>query len=201
MKTYLFAFLAWLPLGLAITGISALVYLTVQQDLRQGANDPQIQMAEDAASAFQEGADPVSLVPNDSVEISTSLSPYIMIFDEQGDLVVGNAALHSTAPSLPQGVFDTRAWSAPVIGHHLTWMVPPGENRFTWQPEPGVRSAVVLVHVVGGQGGFVAAGRSLREVEKREDQLSFNVFIAWILTMAGSLFLTPAYAFLKQKQA
>ena len=41
-----------------------------------------------------------------------------------------------------------------------------GEDRLTWQPEPGVRSATVVVHYQGAQAGFVMAGRSLREVGK-----------------------------------
>jgi hypothetical protein len=45
-------FLRWLPLAVAITILAGLVYATVQQSLRQGANDPQIQLAEDTAAAW-----------------------------------------------------------------------------------------------------------------------------------------------------
>ncbi len=47
-----------------------------------------------------------------------------------------------------------------------------GEDRITWQPEPGIRSAVVVVHYTGATPGYVMAGRSLREVEWRIDRLS-----------------------------
>ena len=40
---------SWLPLAVASTGMCLLVYATVQQNYRQSLNDPQIQMAEDAA--------------------------------------------------------------------------------------------------------------------------------------------------------
>jgi hypothetical protein len=40
----------WLLIVIIVTGICGLIYGVVQQDIRQGANDPQIQMAEDAAS-------------------------------------------------------------------------------------------------------------------------------------------------------
>ncbi len=41
---------AWLPIAVVTIGLCGLAYLTVQQSLRQGANDPQIQMADDTAA-------------------------------------------------------------------------------------------------------------------------------------------------------
>jgi len=45
----------WLLIAIVVTGLIGLVYVAVQQDLRQGANDPQIQMAEDTAAKFANG--------------------------------------------------------------------------------------------------------------------------------------------------
>jgi hypothetical protein len=45
----------WLPLAALTTALCGLVYLAVQQALRQAANDPQIQMAEDAAYILSQG--------------------------------------------------------------------------------------------------------------------------------------------------
>ena len=42
----------WVPLTIGTTLLCGLVYLATQQSIRQGANDPQIQMAEDAAAAL-----------------------------------------------------------------------------------------------------------------------------------------------------
>jgi hypothetical protein len=53
----------WLPLAAVTTLLCGLVYLAVQQSLRQGANDPQIQMAEDAAAALVAGSTPESVLP------------------------------------------------------------------------------------------------------------------------------------------
>ena len=39
------AILYWIPLALVVTVVVGLVYVTVQQNFRQTANDPQIQMA------------------------------------------------------------------------------------------------------------------------------------------------------------
>lgn len=42
----------WLPMAVVITVLAGLVYLNIQQAYRLGADDPQIQMAEDGASAL-----------------------------------------------------------------------------------------------------------------------------------------------------
>ncbi len=166
-------FIAWIPLGFAVIALAGLVYLAVQQDLRQSANDPQIQMAEDEAAAL---AANVEFVPgNKVVDIGQSLAPYLVIFDDAGNPMVGTGLLHGALPQLPKGVFDhTKAF---------------GEDRLTWQPEPGVRSAIVVVRTNGTHPGFVMAGRSLREVEVREDQLSFEVGAALVVTLIGTLLL------------
>ena len=144
----------WLPLAIVTAGLCALVYLTVQQSLRMGGNDPQIQLAEDAASRLQAGASVPSVVPAaPTIEISNSLAPWLMAFDDSGKLLATSAALHGVPPVYPSGVLD-------YTRHN-------GEDRVTWQPEPGVRMATVVVHYAGG---YVVAGRSLREVEKRETQ-------------------------------
>src|SRR5438270_7168527 len=63
-------FLYWLPVALAITVLSGLVYVAVQQDLRQGANDPQIQMAEDAAVQLEAGQQPAAVVGAGKVDMA-----------------------------------------------------------------------------------------------------------------------------------
>ena len=49
-------FRGWLPFAVVVTAFCALAYATVQQSLRQAANDPQIQMAEDTAASLNGGA-------------------------------------------------------------------------------------------------------------------------------------------------
>ena len=59
-----------------------------------------------------------------------------------------------------------------------------GQDRVTWQPEAGVRMATV---VVSFDHGFVMAGRSLTEVEKRESQVESLSGLAllgiWVATL------------------
>ena len=50
----------WFPFAILATLMSALIYLAVQQDLRTAANDPQVQIAQDAAVKVLQGATPSS---------------------------------------------------------------------------------------------------------------------------------------------
>ena len=165
----------WLPLVVVIVLLCGLVYLTVQQSLRMGANDPQIQMAEDAATTLVAGGTPVSILPTTQQDISTSLAPFLVVYSDTGEPLASSGLLNGAAPLLPAGVFDyTRL---------------KGEDRVSWQPESGVRVAAVVVAYGGSHPGFVLAGRSLREVEIRESQVEQITGMAMMVTLAGSLFV------------
>ena len=58
-----------------------------------------------------------------------------------------------------------------------------------------MRIATVVVGYTGTKPGFVLAGRSLREVEKRESQVEMEVEVAWIITLLGSLVIVTASEF------
>jgi len=171
MKSIFQIIKAWLPIAIATAGLCGLVYLTVQQSLRMGANDPQIQMAEDAASALNNGASVDSIVPIIKVELAASLAPFLMIFDDSGNVLASSATLHGAIPVYPSGVLD--------------YTRQKGEDRVTWQPETGVRMATVVVRYAKG---LVLAGRSLKEVEIRESNIEKICGVAMLFTWAATLF-------------
>lgn len=162
------ALLIWLPLAVAVTALTIIVYASVQQVVRLGANDVPAAMAEDAAAQLDAGATAGSLLPAAKVDVARSLSPYLIVFDGQGKLIVSSATVHGPDPSVPAGVFAAAR--------------ERGEDRVTWQSEPGVRAAIV---VVPSQRGFAVAGRSLRLVEQREDVLGHLALALWGLTLAA----------------
>jgi hypothetical protein len=172
----------WLPLALVITLLSGLIYTAAQQVLRLSANDPQIQMAQDAAAALTAGASVESLVPATPVDIATSLAPYLVVYDETSRAVAGSARLHGALPALPSGVFE--------------YVRRAGLDKISWQPEPGVRSAAVVAPAGGAHPGFVMAGRSLREVENRIDSLGNLMLVGWWGTMAAALVAVIAAEFI-----
>lgn len=157
-------------LALALTLLCGLIYVTAQQVLRQLANDPQVQMAEDAAAALAEGRVPATLPDTAAlagkIDMAQSLAPFLIRYDEDLQPVSSTAELDGKTPVPPAGVFE-------FARIH-------GENRLTWQPRRGVRSATVLVHYSGRKPGFVLAGRSLREVETRVPALGRLILAGWI---------------------
>ncbi len=172
----------WLLVAVVIIGFYFSMYAVVQQVLRQGADDPQIQMAEDTAAKLAAGQSVQSVVPNEKVDIATSIAPYMIIFDANGTDIASSAQLNGQTPSIPSGVFDS--------------VRKNGEDRITWQPQDGVRSAVIVTQFKGISTGFVLVGRSLREVEKREDDLLQLLNVGWI----GMLIITlPITVFVFRK--
>lgn len=159
----------WVPLAIATTLICGLVYFAVQQDMRTGANDPQIQIAEDSAAALSNGSMVQTVVPLRKVDMARSLAPYIIVFDQAGQLVASSVTLRGQDPKLPAGVFN-------YVKNHK-------DVRFTWQPSAGVRSAVVVMKFGGSNPGVVLVGRSLREVENREARLTMQVAAVWLVTI------------------
>lgn len=166
MKRMVNAFRAWVPFAVAVTALCALAYATVQQSLRQGANDPQIQMAEDAAAALNAGAKLDAVLPKEQVEISGSLAPFVILYDMEGKPLAGSGILNGKLPDFPEGALE----AARQIG----------ENRVTWQPDIDIRIASVVVPY---KDGYVMAGRSLREVEKRESQSETYAVLTWLATL------------------
>jgi len=139
-----------------------------QQVLRLGANDPQVEITGNLKASLQQGADPSSLVAKEPVDIRESLSSFVMVFDEQGRQLASSAQLNGASPIPPAGVFD-------YVRKH-------GEGRVTWQPQSGVRIATVMRHVA--PGGFILAGRNMREVEAREQLATTQAGLVWLGMLA-----------------
>lgn len=164
----------WITI-LSVTTIGiGCTYLTGQQILRQSANDPQVQIAEDTANQLVKGTAADGVTTRLSVDLQQSLAPFIIIYDAQGNVQASQAVLDGNTPVLPNGVLDyTKRY---------------GQHSLTWQPKPGIREAVVIQYFVGpnNTSGYVLAGRSLREIEKRENALLFIAVYAWIAIFLAS---------------
>jgi hypothetical protein len=158
----------FLPCVVVVTIACGLAYAVVQFDLRSGANDPQQQLAEDAAAGLDAGAPPSAVVAADTVDVSRSLAPFVLVFDPVGKVLAGNARLDGQVPVPPVGVLETARRD--------------GRDAVTWQPREGIRIAAVAV---GWKDGSVLAGRSLRLVEGREDSALLLSFLAWVVGVAA----------------
>lgn len=175
--------------AVVLAGISSVLalalYMIPQQVLRQGLNDPQIQLAGDLVAQLEQGAAAANAVPAKQVDMARSLAPFVIVYDEQGSPVASQAVLNGAVPAPPIGVFD-------FVRQH-------GEERVSWQPvrgsgsQEGVRIAAVVQRVNGAHPGFVLAGRNMREVEARESQVAHMSLLVWLgmlsLIVVGTLAL------------
>lgn len=166
---------AWLPMAFIISILFGSIYLTVWQNVRQSANDPQIQIAQDYARILQDGKNPQEIAGQIQIDLSKSLSFFVIIFDDSGKPIVSQAVLDGRIPTPPKGVFEY------VKAHK--------EDRITWEPKPGIRLASVLERFEGAKPGFILAGRSLKEIESRVDDLGRKLIIGWAVSILGSLVL------------
>ncbi len=172
MKALIRIFISWLPLGIAITGLCLIVYISAQQGYRQSFNDPQVQLAEDAVAFLKQGVQVGSLVGDRTVDIRNSESPFIIVYDKNGTVLGGNGMLDGAAPTPPHGVFENVAFWR--WGH-------------TWQPDRDVRIDAVVIPFTSPSGtGYVLAGRSMRVMEMHVENTGSKVFLAWFLLLVAT---------------
>ena len=170
----------FLPVAVLATLACGLVYLETQQSLRSGANDPQFQIAQDAAARLDAGAAPSSVVDaSRTVDPSSSLAPFLIVFAANHTVLATDATLDGGSPVPPHGVLDAAR--------------PGSPSTVTWQPRSGVRIAAVTV---AWKGGFVLAGRSLQRVEEQESNAQLIAGAAWLPIMAALALASLAAAWL-----
>lgn len=173
----------FLPVAVLAILACGLIYVEVQQELRSGANDPQVQLAEDAAARLDAGATPGSVVDRSAtVDPSTSLASFVIVFDANGSVLAADATLNGGVPAPPQGMLDAARSDSP--------------SAVTWQPYSGVRIAAVTV---AWKGGFVLAGRSLSRVEQRESNAELIAGSALLCILAALALASFAAAWLWPK--
>ncbi|HZU32087.1 MAG TPA: hypothetical protein VFB79_13300 [Candidatus Angelobacter sp.] len=156
-------------LAVILTILGGAAAITMQQMLRGGANQPQIDMAEWYASEIGSGEAPGNVIPPGYVDMERSLQPFVIFYDDHGKPGPGTGYIDQAIPTPPAGVFD-------FVRSH-------GSENVTWQPRPGVRMASVVKRVGGKGSGFILAGRSLRVVEEQEGLLRRMAFGGWIAVM------------------
>jgi len=155
--------------AIIVSGILLVMYATVQQVHRSAANDPQLQLARDISASINSNQ-LIHLLPDDTIEISKSLGTFVAFYNSKGQPIGSTGMLDGKLPQLPEGVFE--------------YAKANGENDITWQPGAGVRMAMVIEAVPSSTAvSYVAVGRSLQEVEKRESNLVQMILLVWVACM------------------
>lgn len=167
MNRYLLISKNWLGYAAAVTLLCFLVYIIAQQNFRQSANDPLFQLAQDAVNAINKGEYPRLLTGTQQLDLASTLSPYVLIYDANGNAVGNNITLDGQIPKPPGGALNEARDN--------------GVNPVTWQPRPGIREATVMMAT--HRGYVVVAGRSLQTTEDHIARLGGQVLLGWIASL------------------
>ncbi len=163
MKSPKIIVIAWIMIMFLVTFTCSLTYLVTQQNLRLGANERPMQKAVDTKLKLQSGTDAAKAVPSNTINISKSLTTFVMVYDSNKKLIASSGVMNGKKPSYPKGVLD--------------YTNKNSMDKVTWQPKSGLRFATVAIKT---QNGFVVAGRSLQQTESLINQLGKLIFYAWI---------------------
>jgi hypothetical protein len=150
-----------------ITVIFGSIYAVAQQIERQGANDAPLRLASQLASASSSTGPSTDSAASDRVDLAKSLALFSIVYDSSGAAISGTGYLDGALATLPHGVIDAARAT--------------GEDRVTWQPQPGLRFAAVAI---ASGANVIVAGQSLAPSESRTDALGALVLAAWAGTLA-----------------
>jgi hypothetical protein len=155
----------WLGVIVIILLTFGTIYTVTQQAGRSAANDPQIQIAVDAAAQLDRGDHPL-IVTSGQTDIEASLAPFVIVYDKSGKVVSGSGYIRGKVPKAPMGVLTA------AKGHDY--------HTVTWEPKDGVRIAAVTV---AADKYYVLSGRSLKLTEKQAN----TTFLLSVLGCLSSL--------------
>ena len=180
-----FNFLSHAAAALIVTILCGLIYVSVQQSHRSAANDPQLQIARDIRERLNNNRSIQGLWEGDTFEISKSLAVFKVLYNINGEPVQSTGMLNGKLPQIPKGVFDfTRKHEEDVV---------------TWQPQHGVRMAMVVESISSPGVAFIAVGRSLEETEKRVGNLTTMLLVGWIACLGIIIFHSLLFITLKNR--
>jgi len=151
----------WVAAALIVTIVFGSVYLTLQHIGRQEVNDAPAAAA--AAQVQNIGSEPVT---GPRLEPTPGRGIFVIVYGEDNKPVSTTVTLHGDVPDLPAGVLDTTRTA--------------GADAVTWQPEPGLRMAVVTRQV---SGKVVVAGQSLTPFENMDRWTQFVLTAGWLGSM------------------
>ncbi|MDB5163832.1 MAG: hypothetical protein JWS12_450 [Candidatus Saccharibacteria bacterium] len=175
----------WVAAAVLLTIGFMTMYVVAQQVLRQSANDPQSQLAEDAVASLNEGEKPANVVSG-KVDLAASLAPFVIVYDKHGSALASSGYLDNKIPVVPIGVLQHASSGR--------------NNVVTWQPAPGVRLATVTA---AANDYYVLSGRSLRMVEKRESNVLHLAALGWVASLValGGTFIVQQTKQTKHRRA
>jgi hypothetical protein len=149
-----------------VTFVFGVVYVSVRQTWRLGANEPQTSMVQDVVRELNNGRRPDDLF-TEKLDVAVNMAPFIIVYDKYGNPVAGSGYLDGTWPKVPVGVL-----AASKEGR---------VNKVIWQPNDRVRIASVSQEA---DNFYVLGGRSLMVIERKITNFTRWLVVAWLTTLA-----------------
>ena len=165
----------WIAGAVLITLAAGAAWLGYGVSLRSGGDQQPLRLATRAASQLEAGSPPASILPP-AITMATSPAPFVMVFDRRHHVRASSGRLNGRIPVLPGGVL---AWAA----HH-------GEDRITWEPQPGLREAAIIEPYGQPRLGYVLAAHSLQTTSARQRTLTWSIGCCWLAALTVSFQIT-----------
>jgi len=163
-----------LLLVILVTIIFGTMYVLLQQYGRSSANDQPMALAQSVADEFKNASNQ-STLPLGKLDITTSLQPFVIIYNKTYKPVAGTGYLDGKLPVIDKGVLQ----NTKTDSYH----------KVTWEPKSGTRIATVVVKV---GDYYILGGQSLKPTEDRDSQMFKLVALGWLVSeivVGGSYFL------------
>lgn len=161
----------WLAVAGSSTILLGTVYVLVQQATRLAVDDLPLSTAQVVKIQLESGTAPADVIPPVKTDLKKQTALFVSITDADRNLLATSASLNGKPSLPPKGTFDYTA--------------KHGTDRFTWQPADGVRLATrMLPYNHEGTKGFIVAGQSLSQAEKRITTYGLFVLAAWMVILA-----------------
>lgn len=156
---------------LAVVGSALIVlgtaYVLVQQSNRLGAYDQPVALNQIVRHRLDNGVSSTAAVLTQPASLRDNY-PFAIITDSKLQ-VQASSTLSGTITLLPpKGTFD--------------YAKAHGQDRFTWQPTPGVRVATIITSYKNGSQ-YVLTGQSLKEAEYRIAIFTALVFLGMLAVL------------------
>ena len=155
----------WIGAALLVCIVFATVFVAITETIKFDANNPQIQLATEAADALNGGKEPTDVVSG-RVNLGSSLAPFTIVYSKTGKAVAGNGYLDGQLPTVPENLLI----SSDLSGYHAG----------IWQPRDGLRFATV---VTTSSQYYVLSGRSTLEVDQLISRISLILLTGALLGM------------------
>lgn len=170
----------WLALVGSATLVLGAAYAMVQQSARLSANDAPLAAVRSAKEKLEDGKTPKEVIPTEETDLRSDSGVFLIVTDDSEKVLASSAVLDDEAALPTRGVFDQGDQK--------------GLYSFTWEPKKGVRHATQVLKYDSDNGsGFVVAGQSLTQIEKRAGTYNLIAVLTWLAVVVWTtVILFPA---------